>query len=139
MKRHGILNPALSRALARMGHTDAIVICDAGLPIPDGPERIDLSLLPGVPSFQDVLAAIMAELQIERAQIATEFAEHSRKVHDETISRMDAHTEVQGAPIVIERISHEDLKHATRNARAVVRTGECTPFANVILYSGVPF
>ncbi len=139
MKRQGILNPALSRALASMGHTDAIAICDAGLPIPNGPERIDLSLLPGVPAFVDVLAAIMAELQIERAQIATEFAQHSRKLHDETVSRLDAQNAVQGAPITIERISHEALKRATQAARTIVRTGECTPFANVILYSGVPF
>jgi D-ribose pyranase len=122
-----------------MGHTDAIVVCDAGLPIPDGPERIDLSLLPGLPAFKDVLAAIMAELQIERAQIASEFAHKSPQLQNETIAMLDAQAAVQGAPIALERISHEDLKRATRTARAILRTGECTPFANVILYSGVPF
>ncbi|WP_417809901.1 D-ribose pyranase [Thioclava sp.] len=139
MKRSGILNPALCRALASMGHTDSIVVCDAGLPIPDGPERIDLSLLPGLPAFQDVLAAIIAELQIEQAQIASEFAQQSPQLHNETVAMLEAQAAVQGAPIAIERFSHEDLKRATRNARAIVRTGECTPFANVILFSGVPF
>lgn len=139
MKRSGILNPALCRALASLGHTDAIVICDAGLPIPDGPERIDLSLVPGVPAFRDVLAAVIAELQVERAQVATEFEQRSRNLHDETILRLNAQAEVQGAPVAIERTSHEELKRATRSARVIVRTGECTPFANVILYSGVPF
>lgn len=139
MKRSGILNPALSRALASMGHTDSIVVCDAGLPIPDGPERIDLAVRPGLPAFHDVLAAIAAELQIEHALIADEFAQASPGLHRETVVLLEAREAGQGAPIRLETARHADLKQAVRAARAVVRTGECTPFANVILYSGVPF
>ncbi|MFC2969511.1 D-ribose pyranase [Acidimangrovimonas pyrenivorans] len=139
MKKSGILNPALSRALASMGHTDSIVVCDAGLPIPDGPERIDLAVLPGLPAFRDVLAAIAAELQIEHALIASEFAQASPDLHRATVSLLEAQEAGQGAPIALATASHAELKQAVRTARAVVRTGECTPYANVILYSGVPF
>lgn len=139
MKRSGILNPALCRALASLGHTDAIVVCDAGLPIPEGPERIDLSILPGLPAFREVLAAIIAELQVEKALIASEFEQQSPQLCHETISLLKAQEAAQGAGIDLGRIGHEEFKRATRTARTIVRTGECTPFANVILYSGVPF
>lgn len=139
MKRSGILNPALNRALASLGHTDAIVICDCGLPIPDGPERIDLALLPGLPAFRDVLAAILEELQVERALLAQEFETRSPCLHADTLARIDAHASAQGAAVALETLPHEAFKRATQGARAIVRTGECTPYANVILYSGVPF
>ncbi|GHE02984.1 D-ribose pyranase [Defluviimonas sp. 20V17] len=139
MKRSGILNPALCQVLASMGHTDSIVVCDAGLPIPEGPERIDLSVCPGLPAFRDVLAAIAAELQIEKALTACEFEPQNPQLYHETVSLLKAQEAAQGAPIALARISHEEFKRMTRTARAIVRTGECTPFANVILYSGVPF
>lgn len=139
MKRTGILNPALSRAIASMGHTEAIVICDAGLPIPAGPERIDLALRPGIPAFGDVLAAIAAELRIERALIASEFEPRSPALHGELRRLLAAAAADQGAAIAVDAVAHEDFKRATLTARAIVRTGECTPYANVILYSGVPF
>lgn len=139
MKKTGILNPALCHAIACMGHTDSIVICDAGLPIPAGPERIDLAFIGGVPAFRDVLRMILADLQIERAVVASELAEDNPSVSADTVRLLDDAADAQGAPIARDTVSHDDLKKMTASARVIVRTGETTPFANVILYSGVPF
>jgi D-ribose pyranase len=129
MKKSGIINPALCRAIASLGHTDSIVICDAGLPIPEGVERIDLSLMRDVPSFNQVFHAIIEELQVERAVMAEEATcENPRVV--EVVAEALGKGKVKFVP-------HSELKELTESAKAVVRTGEFRPYANVILYSGV--
>ena len=129
MKKSGIINPALCRAIASLGHTDSIVICDAGLPIPEGVERIDLSLVRDVPSFNQVFHAIVEELQVERAVMAEEaICENPRVV--EVVTEALGENKVKFVP-------HSELKELTESAKAVVRTGEFRPYANVILYSGV--
>ncbi|MBB4266139.1 D-ribose pyranase [Roseospira visakhapatnamensis] len=139
MKKTALLNAPVSAAVARMGHTDGLVVCDAGLPIPAGPERIDLALVAGVPSFLEVVAAIGAELRIERALIATDLPARNPRVHAALQALLDEIGTAQGAPISIDQDPHARFKARTREARAVVRTGECSPFANVILYAGVVF
>ena len=129
MKKSGIINPALCRAIASLGHTDSIVICDAGLPIPEGVERIDLSLVRDVPSFNQVFHAIIKELQVEQAVVAEEAISQNPRVAEVV-------TEALGEDKV-EFVSHSKLKELTESAKAVVRTGEFKPYANVILYSGV--
>ncbi|MFP4011310.1 MAG: D-ribose pyranase [Spirochaetaceae bacterium] len=131
MKRHGVLNQPLSSVVAGMGHTDSLVIADAGLPIPQGPERIDLAVRCGVPPFIETLKALLEELEVERAVVARETKEKSPQVHEEIRALLGA--------VEIQYVDHEELKSRTSDARAVVRTGECTPFSNVILYSGVTF
>ncbi|GAA3757372.1 D-ribose pyranase [Microbacterium kribbense] len=127
------INPALSHAIESAGHTDLIVIADAGLPIPPGSERIDLAYRPGAPAFLDVLDTVLAELVVERATVATETAQHSPGILAALHERLDA----LGVPI--EQVPHEELKRLSRAARTFVRTGEYTPYANVILHAGVPF
>jgi D-ribose pyranase len=131
MKKIGILNSEISKVISELGHTDQIVICDAGLPIPEGVKRIDLALTPGVPSFFDALEAVLLEMQVERAI----FAEELKQASPETLKRLE--TALGG----VERgsVSHEQFKQMTRQAKAVIRTGECTPYANVILQAGVIF
>ena len=65
MKRHGILHPALSAAIAAMGHGDLIGLADAGLPIPAQVQRIDLALVRGVPGWSEVLTALAGDLVVE--------------------------------------------------------------------------
>jgi D-ribose pyranase len=132
MKKCGHLNRDVSRVLARMGHTDGLVIADCGLPVPDQVECIDLSLSLGDPGFSRVLDSVLADLKVERAVFATEAQHHNPEVA-ERASRLSR----EG--IGVEFVSHEDLKTLTRRARAVIRTGEATPYANVLLYSGVLF
>ena len=67
MKKEGIINARLAGALAGLGHTDHVVVCDAGLPIPPGPEVVDLAFRFGVPSFETVLSGVLEELVIEGA------------------------------------------------------------------------
>ena len=74
MKKIGLLNQPLSAVIAGLGHTDTLVIADAGLPIPTTTQRIDLALVNGVPTFLETLQAVLVEMQVERAIIATEMA-----------------------------------------------------------------
>jgi D-ribose pyranase len=132
MKKFGHLNRDISRVLASMGHTDSIVIADCGLPIPHCVECIDVSLALGDPPFLNVLGTVLADLKVEHAVFASESREHN----SELVSRA---LNMAGDVVRVEFVSHEKLKELTRQARAVIRTGEATPFANVILYSGVIF
>lgn len=129
MKKSGLLNPQLCRVIAEIGHGDSIVVADAGLPIPSSCERIDLSVVPGLPRFIEVLAPIVSELDIERAIVASELVEQNPQVYAELRSLL--------ASVPIEMVSHEALKQKTADAHAVVRTGEVTSYANVILIGGV--
>ncbi len=131
MKKPGILNPQLSRVIAELGHTDALVIADAGLPIPAGVERIDLALTGGIPAFMDVLKAVLGEMQVERAVIAHEMQIKSSHLYAQIGTLM------KDCPIG--EVPHEEFKLLTARSRAIVRTGEFTPYANIILYSGVVF
>lgn len=131
MKKRGILHPELSRIIAELGHTDTVVIADAGLPIPEGPARIDLALVGGVPPFLTVLQAVLEEMQVEEATIAEEMAEVSPELYAQVMDALD--------PVPVSQVMHEAFKLRTRNARAVIRTGEFTPYANIILHAGVVF
>jgi D-ribose pyranase len=131
MKRTHLLHAELSELIARLGHGDLLVIGDAGLPIPDGPRRIDLALSANVPRFHEVLAAVLSEMAVESAVIAHDMASANPSVHAELRRQLGA--------IAVSTISHEDFKAQTRIARAMVRSGEFSPYANVILRAGVVF
>lgn len=131
MKRTALLHAELSETIARLGHGDLLVIGDAGLPIPDGPRRIDLALSANVPRFHEVLRAVLSEMQVEAAVVATELSERNPQVHSELTRQLGA------TPVAA--VSHEEFKAATRWARAIVRTGEFSAYANVILRAGVVF
>lgn len=134
MKKTPLLNAALSGLIASMGHTDALCIADAGLPIPRGPgapERIDLALTPGMPSFLDVLSAALEELVVESVVLAEEIREKNPDVLNGIKKQL--------GEVPMEFVSHEEFKSLSGTGKGIVRTGECTPYANVILYSGVPF
>lgn len=131
MKKGLLLNAPLSSAIARLGHGDKLVVCDAGLPIPDGVERIDLAVSPGVPSLAQVLEAVAAEMQVERVVLAQETMA-GRTQPPDWLPGLWAQS--LGAVV-----PHEEFKRQCAAARAIVRTGECTPYANVMLISGVTF
>jgi D-ribose pyranase len=126
---HRILNPELLHALASAGHTDVVVIADAGLPVPAGTRLIDLSLVPGTPSFVAVVQAVMASLVVEEAVVAAQSATFPAA---DIIARLCA-----GVPV--RTVDHSELKSLTSTAHVVIRTGECTPYANVALIAGVAF
>jgi D-ribose pyranase len=131
MKKSGILNADMAAVVAQLGHMDTLTIGDAGLPIPSGPKRIDLVVKPGLPAFLDVLAVVLQEQVVEKAVIAAEMEQVSPDLYRQL-------RELLGQ-IPVESVSHEAFKERTAGSRAVIRTGEFTPYANVILVSGVAF
>ncbi|GAM72141.1 ribose ABC transport system [Vibrio sp. JCM 19236] len=139
MKKSTLINSEISYLVATLGHTDEITVCDAGLPIPDEVQRIDLALTHGVPSFIDTVKVILTESQIEGVVIAEEFKTVSPELHDALLDELNTEESRCGKQIGIQYVSHEEFKAKTRESRAVVRTGECTPYANVIFQAGVVF
>lgn len=129
MKRQGILNRELAGIFAKLGHTDQIVIADCGLPIPDGVTCIDLAYKLGEPDFQTILQVVLDDLKVEHGYIAEEILQMNESVH---------HFIMQNV-VPITYISHEKLKDMTKNAKVIIRTGETTPYANIILQSDVIF
>ena len=129
MRTGGIWHAELVQLLVSLRHHETIVVADAGLPVPTHVPTIELAWSRGNPRFLPVVTAIAAELVIDSATIASEATD------DELLSGLDAAL----PDVPIKRISHDALKDACQSARAVVRTGEDTPFANVILHAGVPF
>lgn len=110
---------------------DTLCVADAGLPIPACTERIDLAVSAGVPAFLDVLDAVLGEMQIEGAIIAEELEPASPEMHKAILARL------KNVPVQV--VAHATFKERTQAARAVARTGEFTPYANVILIAGVVF
>jgi D-ribose pyranase len=131
MKKTGLLNQPISTVIAGMGHMDTLVVADAGLPIPRQTQRIDLALVAGMPPFLDTLRAVLSEMQVEKAIVAEEMLEVSPGIYQ-------AIEELLG-DVPIEIVTHLIFKEMTRSARAVIRTGEFTPYANIILVAGVVF
>ncbi len=131
MKKIGLLNQPLSAVIAGMGHFDSLVIADAGLPIPLHTPRIDLAVSKNIPPFLDVLRAVLEEMQVEGAIIAEELAVRSPEMHQQLVGLLKT--------IPITAVPHTQFKVQSADARAIVRTGEFTPYANVILIAGVVF
>ena len=132
MKKHGLLNSDISKVLADLGHTDQIIIADCGLPIPNEVKKIDLSLKIGNPSFIEVLKTVLEDMEVEKIILAKEIKSENRELNDEI-------EQVFQTNIEKEYITHEEFKKEIKNVKAVVRTGEATPYANVILQAGVIF
>ncbi|PCF49251.1 D-ribose pyranase [Staphylococcus delphini] len=129
MYKFGTLNSEISRVLSRLGHTDEIVIADCGLPIPDGVKRIDIALKEGTPSFEEVYEELMHHMAVEQVVVAREMVEENETLYQR----------VKNDFPTLEMVSHEKFKKQTRRAKAIIRTGEATPYANIILKSDVIF
>ena len=129
MKRHGILNSHISKVLTDLGHTDTVVIADCGLPIPAGVERIDLALELGTPSFADIVRIVASDMAIEQVTLATE-------IKDTNVNALEV---INQLDVPQDYVSHEAFKELTKQAKVIIRTGEATPYANVILHAGVIF
>lgn len=131
MKKTKILNSDLSAVIALMGHTDSIAIGDAGLPIPNSSKRIDLAVKRDLPSFLDVLETVLYELEVEEVTIASEMINDNPVLYKKMTEMFSS--------VKINLVPHIEFKEMTKSCKAVVRTGECMPFANIILHSGVAF
>jgi D-ribose pyranase len=133
MKKQGVLNASVCRVIAQMGHTDKMIICDAGLPIPRSIETIDLAVTANIPRFLDVLRVVLEEGCFEAAVVAAEMEKYNPTVYGETVKVLEG--------IPMSKVPHEEFKRMGSNGSTSVyiRTGEVSPFSNVILISGVTF
>lgn len=131
MKKRGILHAELSRCIAALGHKDLFMIGDAGMPIPPGVEVIDLAVTAGVPSFKSVLDAVLEEAEVEGGYLAEEIRTENKELHAYLLGKLDK--------VPFAYMPHEDLKKLSAKAKFAIRTGEFSPYPNVILRAGVVF
>ena len=139
MKKTTLLNAPVSNLVAKLGHGNSVCIGDAGLPVPKTVERIDLAVSSGVPSLLAVFNAVASEMFIERIIIAQELRDQQPQLMDNLLIAIRLLEADQKSSIAINIIEHEVFKLKMDHCHASIRTGECTPFANIILYAGVPF
>ncbi|MFP8966148.1 D-ribose pyranase [Pokkaliibacter sp. CJK22405] len=139
MRLATLLNHPLTDVLARLGHTDEITVGDAGLPVPNGVPRIDLAVSRGIPQLQQVLRPMLEETAFEAVILAEEIREHSPEMHEQLCALINSVAATRGIDISLSYVPHEQFKSRSANSKAVVRTGECTPYANIILIAGVAF
>ncbi|WP_159592450.1 D-ribose pyranase [Streptococcus halichoeri] len=130
MKKHGILNSSVAKLAADLGHTDRVCISDLGLPVPQGVAKIDLALKLGQPNFQEVLDVYLDNILVEKVILAEEI----KTANPEQLATLLAKFNDQ---VVVEYVSHEEFKSLNQAVKAVIRTGENTPYSNIILQSGV--
>ncbi|MGX7025373.1 D-ribose pyranase [Vagococcus hydrophili] len=131
MKKSKVINSDISRVISQMGHFDTLSIGDAGMPVPMTTEKIDLAVDNGIPSFMDVLNNVLEELEVQKVYLAMEIKEMNPKVLQEIQDRLPE--------TPIEFIPHSEMKANLNDCHAFVRTGEMSPYANIILESGVVF
>ncbi|WP_166979379.1 D-ribose pyranase [Paramicrobacterium fandaimingii] len=130
MKRNGILNVELSGALATLGHTDLLMVVDAGFPIPRTTHRVDLAIAENLPDLRTVLSLISDELIVEgvvRAEDVTTNSPHLEEWLQQQFTDAEFTTR-----------THADmLGELAKQAKVIVRTGAFEPWGNIGLYCGV--
>jgi D-ribose pyranase len=132
MYKNGVLNSNVNRVLGELGHTDTVCIGDCGLPVPAGVEKIDLALRQGVPGFWDVFEVVAGSMKVECVTAAEEMVEQNPQLWAKILDFLGADVERRVVP-------HSQLKEESAGCKAVIRTGEATPFANVILTAACIF
>lgn len=130
MKKCGILNENISRLIASLGHNDKIVVCDAGFPVPINVEKVDVAIGKNLPNFLDTIKIISTELYVEKIIVANELSNDS-KIY-KGLNKIFKDIEITSVP-------HEQIKEISAKSKAVIRTGEFTPYANAVLICGVVF
>jgi len=127
MKKSGIINPALSYALADLGHFDSFVICDMGFPIPRDAQRIDLSLVAGVPRVMPVLKACLNEVVVQELALLDGIKTANPGLHQELLALV--HNQE------VRYLTLPEFREAAKEAKVYIRTGETMPCSNILLVS----
>lgn len=130
MKRNGILNAHLSGALATLGHTDLIMVVDAGFPIPPTANRIDLAIAENLPDLRTVIGLVADEIVVEGVVRAADVTTNNPRL-DEWLQERFSDAEFTSRP------HSEVLGELAAQAKVIVRTGAFEPWGNVGLYCGV--
>lgn len=130
MKKIGILNAPLSGALATLGHTDLIMVVDAGFPIPPETKRIDLAIAENIPDLRTVLSLLEAELIVEGVICAEDVVSNNPRLEE------FLHSTFTGADFTT-RTHSQMLNELAQEAKFIVRTGAFDPWGNIGLICGV--
>ena len=128
MKKIGIINAPISTVISHLEHTDMLTVADAGLPIPATTQRIDMALKPGVPGFLETLEVVLTEIFVEKAYVSEDILTKSPHIYNGIINLL--------GNVPIETLPHAEFKKLTGSSKAIIRSAEYTPFANVILVAG---
>ena len=128
MKKIGIINAPISTVIAHLEHSDMLTVADAGLPVPASTQRIDLALKPGVPGFLETLEVVLTEMYVEKGYVSEDIMVKSPHIYAGIRKLL--------GDVQIDTLSHPEFKNLTGSTKAIIRTAEFTPFANVILVAG---
>ncbi len=128
MLKTGILNPQILSLLARVRHTNTLVISDRGFPFWPQIETMDISLVDDVPRVLDVLQALRGNFNIGRAFMAEEF-----QMVNAAETRVAFEAALSGVPVAFE--PHVEFKKRVPHAIGLIRTGDTVQYANMILES----
>ena len=131
MIQQGILNPDILHLIARIRHTNTLVIADWAFPFWPEIETVDISLTQGVPTILQVLEILKPNFKIGRILQAEEFL--STNPEDKIKAYNTSFEEIPD--VVIERPSHADFKKIVPSAIGLIRTGDTTAYGNIILES----
>jgi D-ribose pyranase len=129
MINHGILNPQLLALLARVRHTNALVIADRGFPFWPEIETVDLAVVDDLPTVLQLIKALRANHNFTQAYMAKEFQKNNFKTMQEKFTKA-----LKRIPTKYE--AHVDFKKRVPHAIGLIRTGDTTQYANTILISG---
>ena len=124
----GILNPHINSLLARVRHTNLLVIADRGFPYWPGIETVDISLVDGIPTVLQVLNAIRPTFAIGEILMAQEFLAANPPEVCAAFARAAAN-------ICLNYELHVELKKRVPAAVGLIRTADTIQYANMILFS----
>ncbi|WP_347310810.1 D-ribose pyranase [Defluviimonas sp. SAOS-178_SWC] len=136
MRKGTLLNGPLTGLIGSLGHSDKIMVTDAGWPIPEN-AKIDLCLTHGIPRLHEVFSVIASELMIEKVIIDAEMRACGPQVHDVILEVIAAQENAD--EIVVAYEEHDVFKHHATSAKGIVRTGECIPYCNLVIVAGLAF
>lgn len=129
MKEIGIINRDIAAAISKQGHTDLLMIVDAGFAIPNGVEVIDISLGVNRPTVPEVLAELKNVFSVEKIVMANE----TKNVSPTLFANI---SKAFGDGVIIETVDNSSIREMSKNAKTIIRTGDFTAYGNVILVSG---
>ncbi|REH97256.1 D-ribose pyranase [Staphylococcus felis] len=134
MEKTRVLNSHISKAIATIGHFDLLTINDAGMPIPNDDRRMDLAITKELPRFIDVLEVVLSEMEIQKVYLAEEIKSNNPTQLQQIKNLLDENVEIAYIP-------HSEMKTYLSHPlnKGNIRTGEVTPFSNIILESNVTF
>lgn len=129
MRETGIVNRDICDVLSTLGHTDEMIVCDAGFAIPSGVRTVDISYGENKPTVIEVLSELKKHFSVEKLLISRDTKEH-------VPTRFKELSRIFGDDVAVELVSQDELRARARNVKAVIRTGDFTVFSNVLVVSG---